>query len=394
LTNFKAYLIGDNYNDDFRKDFDYYYTKVGFANADLFYSQKGFDKYINNTQPFLKFESEGGTIVESGLYGVIIDINSTTGTGTSMSSLFENSAPSAQIKVNLKKISDPAIRNPLYYLPFNGDVGKGRVDEDGVEARKGYGIAFSGDKIKINNSENNQTDSTTGQIKLTTIQQKSFEKTNIQNRGVLLKITKDKIEFAPTNPTPVLAKITAKDMRAEVYYSIKKTGETLNATDNLTYWTGISSPDCKDFLGNALFYRKQDARADETNCTLKNKRQQESYGFEWAGTPKQKDNSSLYMQTIFFTPIGQSFSLENSCPETPTQFYGPNTTTPTKTISLSHAPGNFESMQETLDLISERKACISVLNGEMKLWWNNEEIIKALDNVKKTMPINNCTQKT
>ncbi len=391
LTNFKAYLIGDNYNEDFRKDFDQYYIQAGFFNADSFYTQRNFDKYFINPAA-LEFNPKK---IESGLYEISVDINALDGSAN-LESLFMDSSPNAKITVNFTKIKDPTVKNPLYYLPFNGDIGKYGVDSDGKIERKDYGLKFVGDKIRLDTSGLTSTDSTSGAKQIQAIFSSEFEKTNISNRGMLLNVTKNKINISPNRATPVLAKTTANAMRAELYYLLKKQAQQFDAgKDYESFWTEVaSSTPCTDFLENHLFYRRQDAKADESNCTVKAQTKENSYGFEWAGIPATKENAELYLQTIFFTPSKESYFLENSCAETNKMwFYGPNSKAPATSISLDYTKEPTESLQNIIDLVKQGKACVAVSSGELKIWWNAEEISKALDTAKQNIPQNSvCAQ--
>ncbi len=391
LTDFKAYLIGDNYSDDFRKDFDYYYLRAGFFNAESFYTQRDFNKYFTNSAK-LEFKPKN---IESGLYSVQIDINADI--NAALESLFADNQPGPKITVKFTKIKDPLPKNPLYYLPFNGDIGKFGADADGQVRRKDYGLAFSGAAIALDNAGTIKTESNTGAKSVQTIFSSTIAKTNLENRGMLLKASKNSLEFAPNKATPVLAKITASNQRAEMYYILKKqTTPTSAGKEYLGFWTGIaSSMGCQDFFGKNLFYNRRDANADETNCTQRNGTQRNAFGFEWPGSPTENEGKELFLQTVFFTPTDSTYFLENACTDANAWFYGPNSSVAATSIALDYPQGTIESVQKIIDLVKTKKACIAIADNEMKIWWNMEEISKALAAAKAQIPqTQKCSRKT
>ncbi|MCD6478258.1 MAG: PKD domain-containing protein, partial [Candidatus Diapherotrites archaeon] len=192
-TSFKAYLIGDNYSENFQKDFAHYYAQ-GFLEAPSWFTSSStpWHKYFENPA-YLRFEPRD---IEGGLYAVTIDFNFKG----SEYDFFKEGAPNATITVKFDKLHDIGIDvpdSPFYYLPLNGLVGaSGRAD---------YGVGFTNatEPITINVINNTpvNTSAKGGRKQITTHLYREFEEIiEAQSKVLEIDLSNNTMNFYISQP--------------------------------------------------------------------------------------------------------------------------------------------------------------------------------------------------
>ncbi|MDD1474988.1 hypothetical protein MEO41_27515, partial [Dolichospermum sp. ST_sed4] len=148
-TTFKAYLVKDNYTPQFFKDFDEYYSTAFLAAPDYYLttSQKtGLNKLITDNRITVREPQTAGTALPyGGLYSVELNI---TLDNPNVPSFLSGPNGNARIEVVLRPLKKADNYNPLYEMPFDGDVG----NKNGVFVRNGYGTAVTGSNFRLNDT--------------------------------------------------------------------------------------------------------------------------------------------------------------------------------------------------------------------------------------------------
>lgn len=405
LQNFQSYLIGDNYNEDFKKDFAYYYSSIVFAEVPSYFagSTESWSKYFND-ESRITFSPER---VDSGLYDVTIEI-----TYGADEEFFDNTGkPSATITVKLTRVPGyypPS--NPLYFLPFNGEVGNNkRPDELPPAERTDYGVGFKqgGDILNINYDAgaaryielkgNGGLQANGVPLEITTNLVSDFTSVNVTNRGMLISIEPSvapigaNITFSPSKATPVFAAIMAKSsppqQDASLYYYITENNNAIGQDlDYMNYWSGLGSTnDCKDFFKNPLFFDHADSKAGSGACNGKPAfNSQAAFGFKWKGIPNSGRDQLVLLKTIVYTPDNvkryefnhaciSDNSFNNSLFMAKDSCIFQNNKNPMVLGSnyyLGDTGGGEKTLQQVFDLVEEEKACILEENYKMEVWWN------------------------
>ncbi len=383
LTKFRAWLMQDNINSDFRKDFDFYYTQTGFFNASAFYDDPETPWNLYFTNPArLKFSPEN---LSAGLYDVEIIVDSSAGP----LSFFDSGGLAGVIDVKLSKISEPDSINPFYLLPLNGGVGLFGADSDGRIERKGYGVKFNGDSVPITPefSTSSQTGEKTVDVELLS----DFTTLNINKRENVLSLSQNAadLEFSPSFATPVaMVVIDANEARAEGFYYLLKNNQALPVPGNYgTLWTGFgSSPmQCKNFDNSTVYYRKNDSRAVPESC-VDQSIGTDSFGFRFTSIPPENRNGRMFLETVFYTAVNDDTRLRNACQQKQTIFASPTQGPNSGDISLGlrHRSSGV-SIEEVFSKIATGALCASIDAGAMEIWWNPQTVSADLNAVKETL---------
>jgi hypothetical protein len=408
-----AYLIEDAYVKDFRDDFVSFFGGQLLA-YDLMAPDHPWGYYLlsdgnlvfDTTQASFSSDTQASPsekLVAAGLHEVFIDLQFdrdqfdffyTQGTGdTAVVDL------RAKITVYITKLSDPVIKSPFYYLPFNGDVGL----ENGILQREGYGLVFdngTGPIAVVSDSVGGtfyNTDSPQGSIGrkfVGTVRESSFDSANFINRGRVMDVAQDQsqIDFLPSIATPVLLEMVPQGSSAEAYYNIRdQAGGTLSSPASfMNLWTGAGSSmrdsagSCIDFYGSRLEYRRQDSLPPSGSCAAGTAG---SYGFNY---DPASDTDKLYFETVFYAPEGKVITLRKSC-DNASNFYAPGpsggtqkTDNPNFPVSLSiqESKTKIATMQDVIDLVGQEYVCISSDNQSFSFWWNPQKVLSELDSVK------------
>jgi len=391
---FKAYLIGDNYSEDFQKDFAYFYTH-GFFAAPSWFTSEPTPWHIYFADPErLTFEPRE---ITSGLYNVTLDFNFEA----EEYDFFEESKPIARIKVRFEKIHDVGVDvpySPFYFLPFNGLVGTMREDEDGKVERKDYGIGFTNndDPIVLNVADDSpiDTQASGGRDKYTTSVYRDFSQLNIYSRGRVFEINLvDRfIQLYAGQATPVIMGIKSNDNIAEAFYQLYAGDNVIgDSLSSMSYWTGIAtSPglSCGDFYGYALPYKAPDNSASSFNeCCAISEYHLPAFGFRW---PNVANNESIFMSTIFYLPYNQMMTLSSACANNLSIFASPNDLSrqPTESLSLETAI-RIQKVQDVLNLMKDGLVCtapqyanVAPEENNYIFFWNEQKIEEQLEQAK------------
>ncbi|MFA4855116.1 MAG: hypothetical protein WC634_00835 [archaeon] len=379
LSHFQAYLIGDSINPDFRKDFDYYYKTTEFFGADWYNSPNSpWDLYFTDTQRMV-FSPEK---IDSGLYDVELDFDFES---DKYKFFWSENELAAKITVRLTKISNPLSQNPLYYLPFNGEVGLQRIDEDGLARRNGYGLGFSGDELRLDEFRLGSFILTKGEGEkiVQTAYMQDFYKSNISEKGLILSIAKDgsSMVFSPSYATPVIMELKANEAtaRADGYYSVHNGAKTMvSPSGYMNLWTGFASTPmtCANFDESSLYYQRNDGTASEVPG-LATTPENPAYGFTWKDVPAQNlQQGKLYLETVFYTPIDSGMTLSG---ESTTVLMSPSGTG--QAVSLNYK-GMSPIIESVFGLVNDKYVCVSLSDSALEFWWNPQRVTKDLDGIK------------
>lgn len=391
LQTFQAYLIGDNYNLDFRKDFDEYSKNANFSDTPSYYNGNTtpWDKYFTD-ETGTRFVLNNGknpneTAITSGLYDVTIDLNF----DSAKWQFFYNGTPTARISINLSKKSD-APQSPFYFLPFNG-----RIGIDSENGRLGYGLKFNGDSIPLAElGTAASTSSTTGLVPIATTFIQDFNKTNLENQGLVLTASSSDLKFSPSNATPIIMALNASNGIGQAHYFVRDSGQNVLGSEKqyLNLWTGIASTNivenvCKDLAGNTMPTNRADSKAETSNCT---EMQSNSFGFSWKGVLDNK----LYLETVFYAPTNSGINLFKSCGDENSAFYSPakpdGITAENHAIQLNYG-ATLNTVEAIFSQIDSEKICISYNGQNQKFWWNPQKVLEDLKPVTKSIESNGAT---
>jgi len=416
MQTFDAYLIEDAYTSDFRADFVDFYGRE-FLSDELVNPAHPWKAYLldpdrlvfdtaNATLPTDPQAAPDSKFVAAGLHEIYIDLEFdedqfdffyTAGTG-------EEAVvnPIASIKVYISKKADPTIKNPFYYLPFNGGVGFDQASGD--LKRDGYGLTFanSGEPLAIAASsvggEFYMTDSSAGSSArktVGTVNTSSFNTVNVAERGMILSVSQqhDQINFAPSIATPILMQMLPESNKVESYYWLRdETGNVpVSGASFMNLWEAAGSDmrnaasACLDYYGTELKYRVQDRAASSGTCAAA---KEGSYGFNYSTISSENAAKRLFFETVFFVPESINVNLRKSCSNNCT-FYSPEYSTDTidspiplnSDTSLRRAV----TMDEVAKLVEDEYVCISSDAQNFSFWWNPQKILSDLDTVKENI---------
>jgi len=399
MQDFKAYLIEDAYTTDFREDFVESFSRE-FLSDELTNPQHPWGEYVLDQERFVFETGESSKLVEAGLHHVFIglefdpdqdqfDFFYVPGGDQDVGLL-------ANINVELVQISEPVIKSPFYYLPFNGDVGFN--PETSEFHRQDYGLEFDNHNgpLTVVSSPlgiSFKTDSSTGRKLVQTEKISDFDSVNIIDRGILLKISQDQVEikFSPSIATPILLEMKPFEAQVEAYYWLRDTDGDIPVSGSslMNLWTGTGSTmrsatgNCVDYYGSKLEYQIPDMIPPTGSCASS---MPGSYGFRY--NPASDDQ--LYFETVFFVPESLGINLRKSCPNeeslsvfySPGDYYTGDDDDPVP-LSLSDSITRVASMEHVINLVSDEYICISSDSDYFSFWWNPQKVLQDLDEVKQ-----------
>ena len=381
LLNFDAYLIKDSYSNRLLADFDNYAMTKEFLVPS---SYKDFwHAYVSDDSRFSYYSTADTVqpIPESGLYRVNIEPEFQEGKDWIF---FNGQAPIAKIKIKLTKISGIASTNPLYHLPFDGEVGL----TDTTIQRNGYGVLFSGDELLL--SEENQNSKQTKMYNSNGTAIESVQASQIVNysqlngnfRGQLLKIRNAgasyEVVFSPTIATPVLMELSSSNGNASAYYSISNESGKVSGFPSLGIWTGVASDigNCKSFNNENLPVRASDSTyAASSNCGLRaGISDSQAYGFSWANATAGK----VFYKTIFYVP-NKNYEIANACANNQI-ISTPAIASDSESLKLDYLSNRqILSLNNVMQLVKDGAVCVSEANNEVNFWWNENYLYNRLE---------------
>ncbi|MDZ4256902.1 MAG: carboxypeptidase-like regulatory domain-containing protein, partial [archaeon] len=306
LVNYRAHLMQDRFSPDFFQDFDRYATTVSFFDAPTYYldPQTGLRRFFTNRDHWIVqregsvLPPEGYLLPGPGIYDVTLDIRFDE-VGMPF---FTNGEVDAVINVLVEKTSTVEEISPFYYLPFNGLIGT----DDG-QGRVGYGVNYTGEKVKVNMdlAESVDTIDIADSTPVTTLTTKTVNAYPILNsieRGTVLSLTQEgtqqlQLTWSPSFATPVMMRIANDAVQSDVYgfYSVGVGNDTsqsyIGAQGNPWYGVG---PNCRDFADNAMldhYSPRFDMSAINADCALTGAQENIAYGFEWCANTIHAGNT-------------------------------------------------------------------------------------------------------
>jgi|SRR3989344_4674295 len=363
ISSFTANLIGDSFNSSFLQDFA---NDQEFLQAPSWFDSgtTALNKYL--LQDKIKFSPE---TISSGKYQVSVEISS----ANTMKGLFTNiGEPNAAITIKLEKISEPAEKNPFYFLPINGNIGT-------TNGRNGYGTRFDNTTTQIQITDGYFTKSNTGSKTAMASTITDFELLNSGNtRGLALELSQ---LSSSTNsftlnlyngaPVPVLGVFDSTKAKSGLSYNLLQYSEHfLIGIDNATSWQAFASDKgCKDIWGNDLPYYNFDSKQQNCGDSLAN-----SFQVAQATSTAGK----MFYSTIFYKPSNAYLSLQ-TCAQGSIFATAKTNTEQTGPLPLeNNIAEQASSIQQVFDLVKQEKICVVNKNNDTKYFWNEKALEKTV----------------
>ena len=392
LLGFNAYLIRDGYSADFQKDFHDYAANIAFFQTPLFYHNpddvnSSLGAIFSNPDLF-EFdyfrESSNQAINGPGMYSITIDITYDDDSFL----LFEKEKLTASIKASMSKLKAPKPDSPLYYIPFDGEIGL--LSDNG---RVGYGTNYEttlGDPINVNDAIGGQ-----GQIRTINIANANaihnvkattkddLKTLNVDERGTVMKFertgTETQLLYSPSDATPVILGIDdATSKNLFLFYSIEIANEPQrNVGSYMSRWTG-KGDNCVDFHGKKMiaYAEEPDRHALSSEAkkesVMDDRLRPYSYGFYWSSPTRAGE---VFFETVFFTPKERDSILRITAKSggTGVKFYTPTTSGEQVTLSgvMIESRNRIDSVQKVFDLVREEKMCVMGNDSRsVEFFWN------------------------
>jgi hypothetical protein len=407
LLNFKAYLIKDNYNSNFKTDFADYYTKSALLNAPDWFTQNSTGKwadyfYSENNLVFTRKNLDSTELLAPGLYEVSMNINF----NEEWKFFDSEGKPSANATIVFNYLQEPYPNSVFYYLPFNGNVGR-----NSSSGRNGYGLNYENETepftIIGTGSETVATNvipGSAGTATLTSSISKDAKNLNsiASNRGTLLKVTQKQdnslsLLFSPNYATPVSMKLHSEQNPEEfsAFYELVESGTPKQTGSHLGFWTAMSQ--CYDFTGvplSDLFDFSPDRQAEATD-SINN--WEFAYGIDWDKAEKSGD---VYLRTIFYTPTSAAYTLTGIAPSA--LDFATSETGFQKTVELGGISGmqhnnqkandTVSSMQALFEMVKSETVCITSNGTEALFWWNPSTLYETAGSNNSQKSLNDSVE--
>ncbi|HLC79947.1 MAG TPA: carboxypeptidase-like regulatory domain-containing protein [archaeon] len=403
LLIFDAYLMKDNYSEEFFADFSKYYTQSAFEDTDFYFHQLskdsagksyGFNKFMENEKFVLTRKYvQSAELPSAGLYRVELAGYFNEADWR----FFElNGEPRARISVVVYKKDDPYPNSVFYSMPFDGLIGV----EAGKYKRANYGVAYSNtsqevlaitsDQQPVKTYEDAQSSPVTRAT--VNVERDLYNlNTSASTRGMILEIANKSgksasITFQPSHATPVMFKVSQPNISQEKfasYYTILESNTPLDVGNTLAYWDGAGA--CLDFSGQLVteaFYQKPDRAAVQSDKLID---WQNAYATEWNSAIRKGDT---YLRTIFYTDPKKDIVLKASpaggakgffyTADSSGQAVGLNGVSgmPYNNFA-SGSVGTINSVSDALEMVGSGKACITNSGESVKIWWNPQAVYSA-----------------
>lgn len=405
---FDAYLITDNYNQQFLNDFDKAHGgKASGSNviAESWFSAPGayqngiysplFRDHTSFSQKYTADSQNGVNIIVPGKYRVRIDLiyNNENWRLTK-----DNGEIDAKVVVTFTYIRGPENDSVFYRMPFDGFVG---MQNSNSYSRQNYGLGYIGDVITITRLENKELKteylgSSNPKKYLNVQHNKDFFKinSNVETRGNLFTIkekTDNQIEmiYSPSVANPVIMKVKKTNLYPfSAYYQLKndKTGEIMFGGNSLGIWTGVSkeNPRNLDFSGDYVFFKFNNFydRQSEPDERMSN-----SYAIDWEDIAR---TGTVYLRTIFYTPYGSDnnpikYNLISKTRgnQENVLFMNDDNDQGTSTITLGNSSNTIYSLEELFRKVENKEVCVvNSDNGKTtEFYWNPKTIYETNGNM-------------
>ncbi|MEK6941651.1 MAG: hypothetical protein AABW85_02240, partial [archaeon] len=398
VFDFDASLMKINLSQDFRSDFDEYFTGGNFLDTPQFYSESGgLGEMFTDPKKIVFEETE---VQSPGKYRVRVK--------------WIASQKNYYITVGFKKLESGGFEDSaFYYLNFNGPIGK---TEKGMQ-RDSYGLGYTqiGSPLDLGkNFSLSQSDEGTGEFG--TVIQKISGNNGLnldpKTRGAVILAAvepvgaKRSIKFVYTIATPVLLHAKANDLAnvnlvGLLYNVFTPAGKEYFDGGSLLLWQPGGSA-CVDFSGSSNFlYDVRNNGAPPSYMILN----------DLSGVPKSSHQAGdVYFKSVFYSenqysisPIGVSKnnSLSRKGIEIKTPFGSADAG---ESLALSGTPntkynspqGKASDFEQAFELVRQGLMCVQTKSDgkkiETTIKWNEPKIFEFigthLENAKK-----NCNSK-
>ncbi len=381
---FYAALIKDNYTQNFLLDYDDFYSSALINTSNFFNSttsSRGYDQFITSTNSLgenrlqFKVRTDAGNVTDSGqlekpgIYRVEINI---VPDNSNVPQLMDNNSPNATIEVIFKFEQSPPNNNPLYYIPFDGEVG----NKGGSYVRKNYGSSIVGELPLNDTFIAKQYNTSFTQLTTT----KSDDLVLLNNK-ILLQADKSNIYFLPAQPTPLLLTVKGINGKGVAEYQLVGSGAISGLVNDwyLTNSSIYSGPRCYDFENkNQYIYSTLDEGMGKKLLS-------------WNGT---KDGT-LGLQTVIMAPKNtvDTISLKLLTNPTKATIRSYDAITSASIVQLNNRQldeYDYSTLKKMFDAVSRSDACISYNNENLiKIWWNPAHLQQLMDQVNNN-PTHRC----
>ncbi|MDD5148432.1 MAG: hypothetical protein PHH08_03120, partial [Candidatus ainarchaeum sp.] len=407
LLKFKAYLMKDNYNNNFKTDFADYYTKTALLNAPDWFTQGSTGKwadyfYSEGKLSFTRKNIDSTELLGPGTYEVSLNIDF----NDDWHFFDSEGKPKAKILAVLNYLQEPYPNSVFYYMPFNGNVGR-----NSSAGRNGYGLNYQNESepfiIFGTGAEVVSTGiipSSAGTTTLSSTIVKDAKSLNsiASQRGVLLKINQAQdnalnLAFSPNYATPVSMQISSEKNPDAfgAFYQLMESGTPKQTGSHLAFWSAMGQ--CYDFTGVPLADRfdfTADRQAEPADPVTN---WQFSYGVDW---DKAEKSGNVYLRTIFYTPAGAAYSLTGIIPGS-LDFSTPETGFQ-KTADLAGITGmphnnqkandTVSSMETLFEMVKSKSVCVTNNGAEALFWWNPNVLYETAGSNNSQKSLNESVQ--
>lgn len=403
LLTYNAFLMRDGFSDDLRSDFVATANagKLG-ANPPALFSQNQFrlapyyTPKPNPAEENLYFElpphASGNTrIIRAGRYHVQIRLAK-----NALPLWNTNNEPTDGQKITLtfNELKDARPRFRLYDLPFDGPLG---TDVATGEPRNGYGIAVHGASERLDlragiplapsDYDSQRPALFAVEIENPTTRANALTQMRDAGNGLLYRAdtAEGKIQFIPSNATPVILKLFAQPTRRFMYgYALATTDQT--ASERVAVFQPLASrkqnPSGQCLASDGQLAPELDATTGQINA---------------ANPP-----DALYYHTVFFTPAGSAWNLipaqtigsAGAGANNVQAYYSPRSSSrrdEQNQVALTYsAEKNWKtaSLQDLLALIKQSKGCIVDDAFATRIYWSNSALEAEWTNKRLSEPAN------
>ena len=408
MLRFDAWLVKDNFSDDFRKDFIEYYRNRALLQAPSFFKEDaGLWQYLDS-KDMMKIrmrDYDSFSLPDAGRYNVEVGIDYGEGWR-----LFDSKGtPRAKVNVMLSHISRPSRPSPLHYLPFDGELG---LKKNAVN-RIGYGSALlnSGSWLYGNGQGGRLWPKDSNSIPAAGVYYYSiagFKNINstASERGRLMMIFHKngvfEARFSPSLATPVImdvSKTGADGNEFKVFYGAIVGDRIDSSFGNLAFWNFPEGHSCKDFEGFLLsekFSGKADRKAiiEDGINDWENAFKAEWQSAQASGTvplpamfyssPEEDISLFIFDESLGNAMLhsgkesGRSIVL-NGFPEASKNFKG------------SGGVSAISSLQDAFEAVEKGDAFVDYSKDEISFWWNEDRMM-ALNNSANETLFQDCIQ--
>ncbi|MBI2598430.1 MAG: hypothetical protein HYW50_04500, partial [Candidatus Diapherotrites archaeon] len=376
---FNANLIKDGFSDDFRSDFEKEYSSKELIAGDFFDEEQ--------SNPQWEFEIKGTQekeLSDSGEFKTTIAYDWSKG---------KNNAPQITIELELSKplaeISEHYAKNPLFYFPVDGTVG---LENEAVQ-REGYGIRippgnFPQEFLRFNHYSEQEaqlepflyfTQKSTSEWK---------QRFDPNYSGEILKISREQVQFTPTDPIGVeltIRKTTPQSEPAGMLYSLQD-GTNHVSAQSLLKWKFE-----KDEIGKRSEGAYSDSRFERSIlCGTGNGDPRNGFVIANGGSGETVMKTVIYVPTRFGGKVSDS-ALNIDCIKDQATLaryidrasgntdakllrIGENILNNSNTQRLLEA----YTLKNLLEMVKDnsRLVCAKVENKQLSLVWNEEQALK------------------